>query len=57
MFWIFALPVAFMGALLWLYRRPLPQLDGRLSLPGLKKPVEVVALWTNPPRPLPSHQL
>jgi penicillin amidase len=42
MFWMLALPVAFAGALLWLYRRPLPQLDGRLSLPGLKQPVEVI---------------
>src|SRR5438094_3511609 len=42
MFWMLALPVAFVGALLWLYRRPLPQLDGRLSLPGLKQPVEVI---------------
>src|SRR5437667_6387027 len=42
MFWMLALPVAFVGALLWIYRRPLPQLDGRTSLPGLKQPVEVV---------------
>src|SRR5258706_13923059 len=42
MFWMLALPVAFAGALLWLYRRPLPQLDGRLSLPGLKQPAEVI---------------
>jgi penicillin G amidase len=42
MFWMLALPVAFVGALLWIYRRPLPQVDGRISLPGLKQPVEVV---------------
>jgi penicillin amidase len=41
MFWIL-IPVAVVGALVWLYRRPLPRLDGRLIAPGLKQPVEVI---------------
>ena len=41
MFWIF-IPVAIAGALLWLYKRPLPQLDGTLRLMGLKNPVQVI---------------
>jgi penicillin amidase len=42
MFWFFALPAAFVGALVWLNKRPLPQLDGRMALGGLRRPVEVL---------------
>src|SRR4051794_40316417 len=44
MFWIFALPVALVSGLLWLYQRPLPQLEDRITVTGsgLKKPVEVL---------------
>ncbi len=41
-FFIFALPAVAIGLLLWLYRRPLPQLDGALRLDALKAPVEVI---------------
>ncbi len=39
---LFAIPAVAVAALFWLYRRPLPQLEGRVVLPGLKAPVEVI---------------
>jgi penicillin amidase len=42
MIWLLALPAAAAAVLVYLYRRPLPRLDGRIVARGLGAPVEVV---------------